>query len=217
MKFLSAKFFLVLVLVTAPIIYLKIVYDMLPEKIAVHFGADMQPDRFGDKSELWNIILILMGVSFLLYILMVNLGKIDPKNQSMQSKDLIEKIGLSVVTFLSLISIYIIYNSFNPTNGNFIFILLGGFFAFLGNFMYNVKPNYFVGIRLPWTLENEENWRKTHHLGGKIWVIGGLLIVLTGILLSPALMYKILLPILLVIVLIPVIFSYRYYEKSKNK
>jgi uncharacterized membrane protein len=176
----------------------------------------MQPDRFGDKSELWNIIPILMGVSFLLYILMVNLGKIDPKNQSMQSKDLIEKIGLSVVTFLSLISIYIIYNSYNPTIGNFIFILLGGFFAFLGNFMYNVKPNYFVGIRLPWTLENEDNWRKTHHLGGKIWVIGGLLIILTGILLSPALMYKILLPILLIMVLIPVIFSYRYYEKSKN-
>ena len=82
--------------------------------------------------------------------------------------------------------------------------------------MYNVKPNYFVGIRLPWTLENEDNWRKTHHLGGKIWVIGGLLIILTGILLSPALMYKILLPILLIMVLIPVIFSYRYYEKSKN-
>lgn len=159
MKLLSAKFFLVLVLVTAPIIYLKIVYDKIPEKVAVHFGADMQPDRFGDKSELWNIIPILMGVSFLLYILMVNLGKIDPKNQSMQSKDLIEKIGLSVVTFLSLISIYIIYNSYNPTIGNFIFILLGGFFAFLGNFMYNVKPNYFVGIRLPWTLENEDNWR----------------------------------------------------------
>jgi uncharacterized membrane protein len=216
MKLLSAKFFLVLVLVTAPIIYLKIVYDKIPEKVAVHFGADMQPDRFGDKSELWNIIPILMGVSFLLYILMVNLGKIDPKNQSMQSKDLIEKIGLSVVTFLSLISIYIIYNSYNPTIGNFIFILLGGFFAFLGNFMYNVKPNYFVGIRLPWTLENEDNWRKTHHLGGKIWVIGGLLIILTGILLSPALMYKILLPILLIMVLIPVIFSYRYYEKSKN-
>ncbi len=216
MKLISVKFFLVLVLVTAPIIYLKIVYDKLPEKVAVHFGADMQPDRFGDKSELWNIILILMGISFLLYILMVNLGKIDPKNQSMQSKDLIEKIGLSVVTFLSLISIYIIYNSYNPTIGNFIFILLGGFFAFLGNFMYNVKPNYFVGIRLPWTLENEDNWRKTHHLGGKIWVIGGLLIVLTGILLSPALMYKILLPILLIMVLIPVIFSYRYYEKSKN-
>lgn len=216
MKLISVKFFLVLVLVTAPIIYLKIVYNKIPEKVAVHFGADMQPDRFGDKSELWNIILILMGVSFLLYILMVNLGKIDPKNQSMQSKDLIEKIGLSVVTFLSLISIYIIYNSYNPTIGNFIFILLGGFFAFLGNFMYNVKPNYFVGIRLPWTLENEDNWRKTHHLGGKIWVIGGLLIILTGILLSPALMYKILLPILLVMVLIPVIFSYRYYEKSKN-
>lgn len=216
MKLLSAKFFLVLVLVTAPIIYLKIVYDKLPEKVAVHFGADMQPDRFGDKSELWNIIIILMGVSFLLYILMVNLGKIDPKNQSMQSKDLIEKIGLSVVTFLSLISIYIIYNSYNPTIGNFIFILLGGFFTYLGNFMYNVKPNYFVGIRLPWTLENEDNWRKTHHLGGKIWVIGGLLIILTGILLSPALMYKILLPILLIMVLIPVIFSYRYYEKSKN-
>jgi uncharacterized membrane protein len=54
---------------------------------------------------------------------------------------------------------------------------MGAFFAVLGNYMHSIKPNYFVGFRTPWTLESEDNWRKTHQLVSKVWVPGGLLII----------------------------------------
>lgn len=44
--------------------------------------------------------------------------------------------------------------------------------------MRTIQPNYFIGILLPWTLEDETNWRKTHRLGGYTWVAGGLLLIL---------------------------------------
>jgi uncharacterized membrane protein len=62
--------------------------------------------------------------------------------------------------------------------------LMGLLFSVLGNYMHSIKPNYFVGFRTPWTLENEDNWRKTHQLMARIWVPGGLLITI-GTLLLP--------------------------------
>ena len=63
-----------------------------------------------------------------------------------------------------------------------IFPLIGLLFAFLGNYFKTIKPNYFIGIRTPWTLENEEVWKKTHLIGGKLWFVGGLLMALTFVL-----------------------------------
>lgn len=215
MKFLSLKNLILVMFLAAPLIYLNMVYDILPEKVALHFGADMQPDRYGPKSELWTTILILMGIALASYLLVTNLSKIDPKNQNLQSQGIIEKLGLTIVGFMSLITLYIIYSSYNPTSGQLLFVMLGSLFAVIGNFMNNIKPNYFVGIRLPWTLENEDNWRKTHQLGGKVWVIGGLLIAVMGILLSPVWMSKIMLAIIVIMVAVPAIYSYRHYQQSK--
>ena len=63
-----------------------------------------------------------------------------------------------------------------------IFVIIGLLFAFLGNYFKTIKPNYFIGIKTPWTLENEEVWKKTHLIGGKLWFIGGLLMALTFVL-----------------------------------
>lgn len=58
-----------------------------------------------------------------------------------------------------------------------LYLGLGIFFLITGNYMKTIKHNYFLGIRVPWTLESEENWKKTHYLGSYIWVIGGLLLI----------------------------------------
>jgi uncharacterized membrane protein len=215
MKFLSIKNLILVMFLAAPLIYLNMVYDVLPEKVALHFGADMQPDRYGPKSELWTTILMLMGIALVAYLLVTNLSKIDPKNQNLQSQGIIEKLGLTIVGFMSLITLYIIYSSYNPTSGKLLIVMLGGLFAVLGNFMNSIKPNYFVGFRLPWTLENEDNWRKTHQLGGKVWVAGGLLIALLTFLLPAALILKLLFVIISIMVLVPAIYSYRHYRQSK--
>lgn len=215
MKHLSLKNLILVVLLSAPIIYLKLVYSDLPQKVALHFGADGQPDRYGEKSELWTPILIMMSVALVTYLIVTNIGKIDPKKQTLQSQEVMQKLGLTIVSFVSILTMYIVYSSYNTTDGKLVFIMMGLFFAAIGNFMNNIKPNYFVGLRLPWTLENEDNWRKTHHLASKLWVSGGLLIAILAIFIAPGLMSKIMLPIVLLIVIIPSVYSYQYYKKTK--
>jgi uncharacterized membrane protein len=90
-------------------------------------------------------------------------------------------------------------------------------FALIGNNMYNLKPNYFAGMRLPWTLENEDNWRATHHLAGRLWFFGGFLIALMALVLNEQWAIYSTFIIVSVLVLIPVIYSYRYYRKQSKK
>jgi uncharacterized membrane protein len=90
---------------------------------------------------------------------------------------------------------------------------MGLLFLVLGNYMYSVKPNYFIGFRVSWTLQNEDNWRKTHQLAGKLWVAGGLLITLASLLLPtiPGIIVSGI--ILLAMIIAPGVFSYRYYRQ----
>ncbi len=212
MKHFSIKNIFLLLCLAAPFIYLNSIYDGLPDQVALHFGSDMNPDRYGDKSKLWVTVSIMMGIAVIAYLIITNVGKLDPKNQNLQSQDIMEKLGLTSIVFISLLTIYIIYTAVQGASGNMLFVLLGGFFAIIGNFLYSVKPNYFVGLRLPWTLENENNWRKTHQMASKIWVAGGLLIAILSFLIPEVYMMKIFLVIVLMMIIIPSITSFRYYK-----
>jgi uncharacterized membrane protein len=88
--------------------------------------------------------------------------------------------------------------------------------AVIGNYMPNLKPNYFAGMRLPWTLESPENWRATHILAGRIWFFGGLCLTVLCFLLPPVPATAIFIGGILLMVLIPAVYSWRYYQKNKN-
>ncbi len=87
----------------------------------------------------------------------------------------------------------------------------------LGNYFQTIRSNYFIGIRTPWTLENEQVWKKTHLLGGRIWMAGGLLIVILSFIITDNHSLMIAFGILcFIMVIIPVIFSYTEFRKEKN-
>src|SRR5678815_3270040 len=89
------------------------------------------------------------------------------------------RIAFAVAVFISAVLCLLIYSSIHGNikfSMRFILAGVGLMLAVVGNYIYNIKPNYFAGIRLPWTLNNDENWRKTHLLGGRLLFGGGLLI-----------------------------------------
>jgi uncharacterized membrane protein len=86
----------------------------------------------------------------------------------------------------------------------------------IGNYMNSLKPNYVAGIRLPWTLKDPENWRKTHQLAAKLWFVGGMLLIVSSFLLSKEFLIPFTIFLLVVLVVIPGIFSYEIYRR-KNK
>lgn len=118
-----------------------------------------------------------------------------------------------LTVFMSVLAIYILYSAQQKnSNPQFLFVIIGLFFSFLGNYFKTVKPNYFIGIKTPWTIENEEVWKKTHLLGGKMWFIGGILMTLTFVLPNKIQVYTFL-GITAIITIVPVIYSYLEFKK----
>ena len=93
---------------------------------------------------------------------------------------------------------------------------IGLLFVVLGNYMSKIKPNWFMGIRTPWTLSNEEVWNKTHRIGGKIFIAIGLIMIIGSFL--PIEGYWNLFPWMIILfVLIPLVYSYLLYRKIEKK
>jgi uncharacterized membrane protein len=171
-----AKELLLLLITILPIFYLFMVWEALPNQVPIHWNFQGEIDQYEDKSFLGWIVL-LMNIP--IYFLMLFLPKIMAKEES------IERMGkkyyrlrLILQLFLSALVMVILLVSSGATEIA-IETLLGYCFIFFmllfGNYMGSIRQNHFMGIRTPWTLENEEVWRKTHQLGGRLWIGGAII------------------------------------------
>lgn len=215
MKQPSPLAWIAIVIALLPAGYLALVYDQLPATVPTHFGPDMKPDRMGEKAELWLVTGLLSMVSIGLYFLLNNLHRVDPKRRNAGASSVFNKLAFGMVVFLAALS-FIIIASAKGTIAvqNFLFPLLGLLFAFIGNYMNHIKPNYFAGIRLPWTLSSDENWRRTHAIAGKLWFAGGVLIALVSLVLPVKTMVPVFIAVMVIITLIPVVYSYRLFKQQ---
>ena len=188
-----------------------IFWDKLPQTMATHFSASGSADGFTSKAfVVFGLPIILLGIFWLCIFL--TLKDANNKNQN--------KKALGLVTWiLPILSIFVngmIYATaleikINPVI--VIALLLGIMFIAIGNYMPKCKQNFTLGIKIKWTLENEENWNKTHRFAGKVWVIGGLIMFITAFLkMEYALISLLVLTILMVA--LPVIYSYSYHKKQ---
>jgi len=201
-----------------PLLYLGWIYTNLPDTIATHFNLEGKPDGFGHKSTLIFTTLLLSLVGLGSYFLMKYLPKIDPKKSAGQNPATLEKIGLVIVVFMGLLNLIIIQSAVSNDFqiNKFILPLIGTLFALMGNYMRSIKPNYFAGFRTPWTLENADNWRATHLLAGKLWVIGGFSCMIISLLAPAKIGWIVFTAITVIISIVPFVFSYRYYKKHQS-
>jgi uncharacterized membrane protein len=210
---------LVWLIIITPLVYLALVWKKIPGKIATHYNLQGEPDEFGSKTQLWIGIGVIAAVSVLIYLLLINVYRIDPKKHAAENKDRLLRIAFTVVVFTTLISITMVRASAIEGgikfNIRFVFAATGFLWAILGNYFPNLKPNYFAGLRLPWTLENEDNWRKTHWLAGRLWFGVGLVVGVLWLFIPLTAGIIITFTLLMVTVIIPMVYSYRLYKRSK--
>jgi uncharacterized membrane protein len=216
-----SKYFKILIWLIAaiPIIYLAAVWKSLPEKVAMHFDLHGNPDRYGNKTELLLLVAILSLMTVGIYFLLSNIYKIDPKRYAAENKDRLQRMGFAVGIFMSALCCVIVYSTIKGNiefGMRYIFAAVGLLFSLIGNYMHNMKPNYFAGLRVPWTLNNEENWRKTHLLGGKLWFAGGLIIAILCLLLPDTISLITFFILTAILVIIPVVYSYRLYKSNRE-
>lgn len=150
----------------------------LPDTMAVHWGME-GVNGYASK---FNAMLLLLGIMIFTYVLLTITPKIDPKKKNYDkfSKGYMI-INYSVVVLLFLVNMLVIGVGLGydiPMNSTPL-ILVGLLFIVIGNYLPQCKPNYFVGIKTPWTLSNEEVWRKTHRFSGKVFVVLGIIMILS--------------------------------------
>ena len=211
--------FLVALLIIAPFIYGALIFPHLPSQIPTHFNIEGKADAWGGPSSIFIGPGIMGAVSIFVYVLMSNLKSFDPKKYDEANDTLYSNFAVLTVAFLSALSTIIIYSSTHADEinvGKLILPLVGLSFAGLGWYMPKFKQNYFVGFKLPGTLENETNWNETHKVAGKLWIYGGLFqAVVTFILPMKFGMIAFMLAIA-VMVIIPSVFSYRLFKKGNT-
>jgi uncharacterized membrane protein len=203
-------------IVLLPFIYLAYLWNDLPNKVPMHWNIKGEINRYGDKSEL---IIIPILLPLLVYLIFLVVPKIDPKNKLNTMGSKLQTIKFLLTTFMSILALFIIYTAKNQTftNPNYIVLLIGLLYLILGNYFKTIKANYFIGIRTPWTLENETVWKETHRLGGKMWFIGGLIIIISSLVLEKQTNFTLFIIISAIITVIPIIYSYLKFKNLKKQ
>ncbi|WP_088339748.1 SdpI family protein [Robiginitalea sediminis] len=202
-----------LLLVAVPFVYLWTIWNDLPDTVPLHWNVEGEVDRVGSKKELW---LIPVVTTLMIYLILLAVPAIDPKRKIQEMGAKYQQLKFALVTFMSGLALVVLYMVKEGGEGSarLIFVLVGLLFAALGNYMKTVKPNYFIGFRTPWTLENNTIWEKTHRMGGMLWFVGGLLMVLISFLMQGRTHFYIFMGITLVISIIPAIYSYLLFRRE---
>jgi uncharacterized membrane protein len=205
-----------LVIWVLPLVYLLYVYPSLGPTLPIHFDGAGNPNGYGSRKTFVGVVLMISGIGLGMALLVRFLPRIDPKKKAKYSQAVFTRISYALLLFMSLLSVIIIYASVKGhfvLPQKFLYPALGIFFAYLGNLFNNVKPNYFVGIRTPWTLENEVVWRKTHQLAARIWLPGGILLAILGWMLPQAAAHVTFITATLIMALVPVVYSYILFRQ----
>lgn len=194
-----------------PCVFGLIMWDKLPNTMATHWGADGNADGFGSKLfAIFGLPLIILAIMWLCILITAKDNqKIDQNNKPF-------RLILWIMPTLSCVASAIIYavSLGKEINVNLILpLLLGVMFTAIGNYTPKMKQNRTMGIKIKWTLENEQNWNATHRFGGKVWFYGGFIFMLTALLPEMTAIYAMFV-VMLPLVFAPAIYSYLYYKKQ---
>lgn len=192
-----------------PILLGIAVFDRLPAQIPIHWNLEGEIDNYASKEFFVFILPMLMSVLQLFCLFMLSK---DPKskNYSIKMFNLVIWIIPVMAVVLVLITYAIVFG-YDIAINVVVPMFLGILFIILGNYLPKCHQNYTVGFRLPWTLDDEDNWNKTNRLAGYIMVFGGFLIVVTSLF---DMAYWAVLIFIIAIVIIPSVYSYLLYRNK---
>lgn len=197
------------IVILIPLILGLILWSRLPDTMATHFGFDGEANGWSSKvTTVLGIPLFILIIHWICVFAVVN----DPKNQKIGKKML--SLVLWICPLCSLICCLSMYSyalGWNINVTDYIMFLLGLIFVITGNYLPKCRQNYTVGIKLPWTLDDEENWNHTHRMAGKLWIIGGLVMIANGFLR----INWIILPVIVLMVGTPAIYSAVYHIRRR--
>lgn len=183
-------------------------YKKMPETLPTHWGFNNKIDGYSSKfTTLITTPLLLIFLNIFSCFMLDN----DPKNKD--KNNFVITIGKATIPLVMLITfvISVFYGLGKEINVMVIISIFVGFLLILiGNYLPKTKRNYTVGIKLPWTLNSDENWNKTHRLAGYFFILGGIFFLLTPFIGNEYLIFL----TIMIIGIIPAIYSFYLYKNG---
>ena len=195
-----------------PILLGLLLWNRLPDRLPTHFGVDGAADGWSGKG--FAVFGIPMMMLFF-HIVIFFATRLDKQNRGHNEK-VLNLVGLifPVMSIVSSVYIYVYAMKVELSLSAILFPLLGLLFIAMGNWMPKIKQNTTLGIKIKWTLYNEENWNKTHRFAGFVWVIGGILFCLMGFVPEKSLLFLLPLQVLL-LAAVPTVYSWNLARKQR--
>lgn len=213
MKYNVKKEWPLLVILIIPMIIAILVYPRMPEQIPIHWNINGQVDNYG--SRLFGTF-FLPVLNIIMYVFFLIMPKLDPKKANyskFKSSYTVIRYSLHLF-FLLMFGVTVAASMGYPVNvGRWIPIGVAVLFIVMGNIMGRVRHNYFVGFKFPWTLANEEVWKKTHRFGAKWMVAGGFIALLGAVFTNGAATFAILMAAIFIPMIITTVYSYVIFKK----
>lgn len=201
------------IVIVLPILIGLLLWNQLPDRIATHW--DTQGVANGWSSKAFTVF-ALPCILLILHWVCVLASNADPKWKNYPAKML--SIVLWICPAISVIMMIFVYGvalGLDLKMERIMPLLVGAMFVVVGNYLPKCKQSYTMGIKLPWTLHDEENWNRTHRMAGKLWVGVGVLAMFSALLPSKSIFIVFML-ILSVAVIVPTVYSYVLF-KNKEK
>lgn len=190
-------------------------YKNFPETVPIHWDINGNVDGWG--SALTGAFLI-PAITALMYIVLLLVPFIDPKKERYTEFEKPYHIFKNMIV-LFVTAIHFMAGAYglgyNIPMDRVILVLVGMLFLVIGNYMGKIKRNWMIGIRTPWSLSNEDVWNKSNRLGGKMFVVGGLIFIINALFLRLN-MGVITIVVLILIALVPIVYSYFAFKKQQK-
>lgn len=205
----------VLIILMAPFVASFILWDTMPDIVPIHFNAAGEADDYGPK---WINAFLLPGIAIITYFFLLIIPAIDPKKRIDNAQKPIAAIRIVISLFLVGVYAMVMLKTFNMEAdiGQFVLMSVGLLIVITGNYMNSIKPNYFIGIRTPWTLESSEVWKKTHRFASKLWIIGGLFMTVSAFIPFLKGSLSLIIGSVIVLAIVPLAYSYQIYNKLQK-
>jgi uncharacterized membrane protein len=212
---------IIIILVIATWLIGVMAYAYAPDIVPIHWNLEGKPDNYANK-DIGLFLLPLINTG--LYIFLYFIPKIDPNNEQLrQSLKSLQWIRLGTHGLLGIIMIWTTISTIEVSllKPEWMFSIISLFFAFLGRAMADVKQNYFVGIRTPWTLSNELVWDDTHRFTSPLWFYSGIGMAIVSAFLSfmgfgAEITLSVFLIWIAIIVIIPIAYSFKRFREEKK-
>ena len=205
-----------LLLVVLPLLTLPFIWTRLPAELPIHWSIDGTPDRYAPKPV---ALLLLPGINVAVYLLLLFFPYIDPKQKTEARQKALRAYRFFLPLLFDGIFFVTVAQGLGVAFdlGRVIQLLCILLILVVGNYLSSLQPNYFVGLRTPWTLEDPEIWRKTHRTSAVVWVASSLVMLLIWIAGVPGVFRVAFWIYLGVLVGYPLVYSLALYLRRKRR